>query len=172
MEFVLTLVGFGVLVLWVSAFIRLIGLVISAKDREAFSDRPVLHVFWFGSAVISFVMLSTLRVRGPTMEWRVVVAKADLRNLELVCKAYGNEYTTPLMGTPAQVLQVLRGNNTRHIVFIETPSRRNAMSKQGELLDPWGTPYRFCLTTNAPPVFISAGPNHLFGDQDDLSTTN
>lgn len=173
LEFVVFIIGVLLLILWVSAFVRLLGLLLSAKDRDAFTEQPFLHVLWFGAAAATFYISVFLfrPICGP-MRPESSQTKADLRNLEVACRAYKAEYDSYPAGDHAQTLQILRGRNARQIVFLETPSRKSAFSKQGELLDPWGTPYRFAITTNSPPVFISAGENRLFGDQDDLSTTN
>jgi hypothetical protein len=175
LAFFFFIVVLGWLFLVVSAFIRCIGLLISAKDRQAFWERPVLHLFWFGSAVLSLLVVLFFPVsicRPPPGYAEICKVRADLKNIEYACRAYALEYNHLPTGNHTQVVNTLRGGNARRIVFLETPARRNATSKQGEFLDAWSTPYRFSLIEGQSPIIISAGNTRLFGDQDDLSTTN
>ena len=72
-------------------------------------------------------------------------------------KSYFTEYNEALTGNNAQVMTVLRGENARKIVFFDAhPQDYNS---QGELIDPWGTPYRFDLSKPDAPRVWSCGPN-------------
>lgn len=175
MELVFAITAVSFIFFWISALIRFFVLMLSAKGWEAFSYRPVLNLFWLGAATLSFLAALFFPVsicRPPRRSSLDNQARADLKNLENACKAYTLEYEHPPTGNRTQLLQILRGDNARRIVFFETPSRRGAISKQGEFIDPWGTAYRLTIISNQRPVLASAGPNRTFGDSDDLSTTN
>jgi hypothetical protein len=71
--------------------------------------------------------------------------------------AYATEYGSPVSGSPAQILATLRGDNPRKIIFFDTVAR--CINGQGELIDPWGTPYRFDLSDAEKPRIWSCGRN-------------
>ena len=72
-------------------------------------------------------------------------------------KTYATEYGRPVSGSPQEILAALSGQNERQIVFFQPNSiRTNAL---GELIDPWGVPYRFDLSKPEAPRIWSCGPN-------------
>lgn len=68
-------------------------------------------------------------------------------------------------GSWQQVSSLLTGDNVKKLRFING-IRTNQF---GELLDFWGTPYSYEISSNL--VIKSAGPDGLFGSQDDKSAT-
>jgi hypothetical protein len=84
-------------------------------------------------------------------------AKTQVMGATAALKAYFTEYNEPLTGSNAQVMTVLRGQNARKIIFFDT--RPQGYNSQGELIDPWGTPYRFDLSKSEAPRVWSCGPN-------------
>jgi type II secretory pathway pseudopilin PulG len=126
-----------------------------SDDPQRSSWRRV--VFWLlflgvtAGLLFPSISLDTNRHR-PYAEARSFVIA-----LHNATKTYATEYGSPVSGSPVQILATLRGNNPRSIVFFDTaPSRFNA---QGELIDPWGTPYRFDLSNPKQPRVWSCGPN-------------
>lgn len=64
-------------------------------------------------------------------------------------------------GDRAEILKRLQGKNKKDKVFFESP--RESMNDAGELLDPWGTPFRISFDDVAKrPLVESAGPNRVF----------
>lgn len=73
----------------------------------------------------------------------------------------------PIAGTNAEVVAALTGQNPYDLIFVEP--EHPAINKAGELVDRWGTPYRFHPVSSILPLEItSAGPDLLFGTPDDL----
>jgi hypothetical protein len=72
-------------------------------------------------------------------------------------KAYYAEYASGLTGNDAQTMTALCGGNPRKIVFFEALNKYFGVS--GDLIDPWGTPYRFDLSDPMNPRVWSCGKN-------------
>lgn len=61
-------------------------------------------------------------------------------------------------GMSGQILHALRGGNEKGSIFFDCP--REALNDHGELLDPWGTPFRITYDPALKtPRIHSAGPN-------------
>ena len=86
--------------------------------------------------------------------------------MQIACKSYQTEYGSLPAGNNTDITSALRGANPRNIVFFELRSRD--MNSLGEVIDPWGTPYRFTLQDGQSPLIRSAGPDRIFDDKDDL----
>lgn len=84
-------------------------------------------------------------------------ARQVVQLLSVAIKAYNTEYGTPLAGSPSEILAALRGRNLREIDFFDM--RQDAFNSQGEVMDPWGTPYRFNLSDPQQPRVWSCGGN-------------
>jgi len=163
------LVAAFLLILWVTAIVRLVGAVFSRRIQDAIVKRPFLHLIWIGAAIVTafFTPIIHLPPAPPDKTHRALL---DLKSLTKACRYYNLEYETHLKGNNAELARILMGDNSRKIVFLDShQTRRNT---QGEVVDPWGTPYKFSLVDGQPAVILSAGPNRLFGDQDDLNTAN
>ena len=85
------------------------------------------------------------------------VARAQSAQLIAALQRYAREYGAPPTGQAPQALRKLRGENPRRIAFFKATAR--AYDSQGELLDPWGTPYRFDLSDPQNPRVWSCGKN-------------
>lgn len=96
-----------------------------------------------------------------SLHFAKTVRKAETKTIEAgvltALKAYATEYGYSLTGNPVQMFAALRGNNQRKIIFFEVRSDR--FNAQGELIDPWDTPYRFDLSKPDAPRIWSCGPN-------------
>ena len=68
----------------------------------------------------------------------------------------------------AHVISALEGQNIRQIIFISLNPR--CKNTQGEVLDEWGTPLRIIMADPHNPVIRSAGPDKIWGTQDDLAS--
>lgn len=71
--------------------------------------------------------------------------------------AYQHEYGSWPTGSQAEIIAALRGDNPRHVVFIELDPRH--LSKKGEFLDEWGTPYHIEIIPGEKPHVYSLGPD-------------
>jgi hypothetical protein len=75
--------------------------------------------------------------------------------------AYQQEFGAYPAGSPEAMLRELRGENEKQIVFFETPPE--SVNEKGELLDPWGNPFRITFEPETQmPLIHSAGRNRLF----------
>lgn len=64
-------------------------------------------------------------------------------------------------GEQDRIMKELRGGNSKRIVFFECP--REILNDHGEMIDPWGTPFRIGFDYARMIVKIhSAGPNRAF----------
>ena len=82
-----------------------------------------------------------------------------------------NEYGTLFGGNPvgnnAEITAALKGGNPRQINLIDgKPGLR--LNDQGELIDPWGTPYFFHQLSGNDTEIRSAGPDKTMWTDDDL----
>ena len=62
---------------------------------------------------------------------------------------------------------VLAGQNTNDTVFF-TPDASD-LNSDGELVDPWGTPFKITADAKGNLTIISAGPDRKFQTKDDIS---
>ena len=119
--------------------------------------RTILVRCLYGLLLFFIIGLFFLRVGTPKEHPRRAEARSFVDGLLTATNAYATEYGSPLSGTPAQILATLRGDNPRKIIFFDTLPRQ--INAQGELIDPWGTPYRFDLSDPQKPRIWSCGRN-------------
>jgi hypothetical protein len=93
----------------------------------------------------------------PKLGTKKIRARADVSMLCAAVIQYRATYGLPPSGNHAQILAALRGENLRHIRFLDRPSK--SFNERGELLDPWGRPYRIDTTNPAFPWAYSLGKN-------------
>lgn len=87
--------------------------------------------------------------------------KMEARRLLEALTQYHGEFGAYPPGDSSQVIRELGGDNPEKKVFFECPADK--LNEKGELLDPWGTPYRMIPSTGtALPIIHSAGKNRLF----------
>ncbi len=68
-------------------------------------------------------------------------------------------------GGAGEILSALRGKNDLAKQFIVIDENKN-VNEHGEMLDPWGTPFRIAFDPGAKVAKIhSAGPNLIFEDK-------
>ena len=79
-------------------------------------------------------------------------------------------------GGHADIIKALRGDNPKGIVFLDVPDE--FVTSNGELADPWGTPYRLSVDQKTKRATVqSAGPDRRFQRpnekrSDDVSSTS
>ena len=86
--------------------------------------------------------------------------------LSVALQSYYSAFEKYPTGTDVQIFNALRGKNPRNFVFFDVGSR--GVGTNGELLDPWKTPYRIEFIAQTNFVIRSAGPDQKFGDKDDI----
>jgi hypothetical protein len=92
-----------------------------------------------------------------------------LENTARAIRQYGAMFGGNPVGNNAEITGQLNGNNPRHINFINAGSGMR-LNENGELIDPWGTPYFFHQISGADTEIHSAGPDKIMWTSDDLVT--
>ena len=158
------------LVLCAGAAIRFVGAIFFSECRKAIAERPFLHVLWLAAAgatgYVAMFMPVIPTVISAHLHAQNTRVRAELALLATACSAYALEYNSYPQGDNAKITQTLLGNNARGIVFIVL--REGQRSQRSEVVDPWGTPFRFTLNKGQPPSIRSAGRDRVFDDEDDL----
>lgn len=91
----------------------------------------------------------------------------DLDIIDSVLDYYRRVYhENPMAGLNEEVVEALTGGNRMGLVFI--PPDHSAISEKGELLDRWGTPYFFHALSATDVEILSAGPDGIFWNHDDV----
>ena len=92
-------------------------------------------------------------------------------DLGLLSRAIGSYHRifhqNPVAGENREVVDALTGNNPHRLVFLDPG--HPALSEGNELLDRWGTPFRFHPISGSHMEFSSAGPDGAFGTNDDIT---
>lgn len=92
-----------------------------------------------------------------------------LENTARAIRQYGAMFGGNPVGNNAEITSQLNGNNPRHINFINAGSGMR-INADGELIDPWGTPYFFHQISGTDTEIHSAGPDKIMWTSDDLVT--
>ena len=109
------------------------------------------------------VMLGARDLNKPDHE-----TEEDLQILHTVIGSYHDIFLqNPVAGENREVVDALTGKNLHRLVFINPTS--SALSAGRELLDRWGTPYRFHPISGSHMEISSAGVDGLFGTRDDVT---
>jgi hypothetical protein len=90
-----------------------------------------------------------------------------LENMSRAIRQYGTMFGGNPVGTNPEITRQLSGNNPRHINFLN-PEAGMRINENGELVDPWGTPYFFHQLSGTDMEIHSAGPDKIMWTSDDL----
>ena len=90
-----------------------------------------------------------------------------LENMSRAVRQYGDMFGGNPVGTNPEITSQLNGNNPKHISFIN-PDAGMRINADGELVDPWGTPYFFHQLSGTDMEIHSAGPDKIMWTSDDL----
>jgi hypothetical protein len=90
-----------------------------------------------------------------------------LENMSRAIGQYGAMFGGNPVGTNPEITRQLNGNNPRHINFIDAAAGMR-IDENGELVDPWGTPYFFHQLSGTDMEIHSAGPDKILWTSDDL----
>lgn len=94
-------------------------------------------------------------------------ALAEIQDLALTLRRYGQRFGGNPVGTNAEITRDLNGGNPAQVRLLPGENKPR-LNPQGELLDPWGTPYFFHQVSAAKTEVISAGADHRLHTHDDL----
>jgi type II secretory pathway pseudopilin PulG len=121
---------------------------------------PASRAPWIVLGLLAALLLvAGLRYPFPP-EWEGIRhIEGVTRALQMALAQYKQEFGEYPAGDNRAVSKALQGENPKKKPFIELG--RNEVSPEGDLLDPWGTPYRFYFS-GGRPLIRSAGENRQF----------
>ena len=90
-----------------------------------------------------------------------------IENMSRTIRQYGQMFGGNPVGTNPEFAKQLGGDNSKHINFISTDSGMR-LDGDGELVDPWGTPYFFHQISGSDTEVRSAGPDRVMYTSDDI----
>ena len=103
------------------------------------------------------------------LEFTNFAPEIALDNMRHVFKDYGSMFGGNPVGNNAEITSQLMGQNPKQANFIR-PEAGMRVNSQGELVDPWGTPYFFHQLSGTEMEIHSAGPDKTMWTDDDLVT--
>jgi len=137
------------------------------------TEKPVKKRRWtiYGVWASLFVLLAMACLDAPKTNVRVALKAYASNQASLIftaCQAYKIEYgTLPQVSENNRLKEILCGDNPRKMEFLTF--RPNDVSSNGEMIDPWGTPFRITFDPDSKIHVISAGPDKIFGTPDDIT---
>lgn len=90
-----------------------------------------------------------------------------MEDMSRVFRQYNQMYGGNPVGINSEITSQLSGNNPKHINFLN-PDEGMRVNGNGELVDPWGTPYFFHQLSGTEMEIHSAGPDKIMWTSDDL----
>jgi len=105
--------------------------------------------------------------RPALLEFTNLAPDIVLDNLRLAIRNYGSLFNGNPAGVNSEITSQLNGQNPKQANFIR-PEAGMRINSQGELIDPWGTPYFFHQLSGSETEIRSAGPDRTFYTRDDL----
>jgi hypothetical protein len=88
-----------------------------------------------------------------------------LDNVRLMIRDYRTALGENPVGTNAEIMRAINGDNAKQ-ARIGPPAGQN-MNANGELVDPWGTPFFFHQVSGTQMEIRSAGPDRIMWTADD-----
>ena len=106
---------------------------------------------------------------GPpaALEITNMPAETAIENMSRAIQQYGQMFGGNPVGTNPEFARELGGDNPKHINFISVDSGMR-LDADGELVDPWGTPYFFHQISGDDTEVRSAGPDRVMYTSDDI----
>ena len=92
-----------------------------------------------------------------------------LENMARAVRQFGTMFGGNPVGTNPEITSQLNGSNPKHINFIDAASGMR-INENGELIDPWGTPYFFQEISGTDMEILYAGRDYIMWTDDDLVT--
>ncbi len=106
---------------------------------------------------------------GPPapLEFTNISASLVLENMRRAIRNYGARFGGNPVGTNPEITRALAGDNPGRVKFLN-PDDGMRVNANGELIDPWGTPYFFHQLSGTDMEIHSAGPDRIMWTSDDL----
>jgi hypothetical protein len=139
-------------------------------QTQSGTERPIKlkvrrfsFAFWAAFATVVAVGLFALFPSGRII-CHVLRIDLEIATVRAAIWQYEAEFGAFPTGDSREVFRALRGDNYRQMVFIAFA--KASASADGNLLDPWGTPYK--VYYSGKDVLVrSAGPNKRFDEAHD-----
>lgn len=93
-----------------------------------------------------------------------------LQNMSRAVRQFGQMFGGNPVGTNPEITRQLTGQNPKHLNFISAEAGLR-VDANGELVDPWGTPFFFHQVSGREMEIHSAGPDKVMWTADDLVVT-
>jgi hypothetical protein len=103
------------------------------------------------------------RVSGPPQ----ISPEIVLENTRTAIRDYGSMFGGNPVGTNPEITAALNGKNPKQARLLQ-PDAGMRINGNGELVDPWGTPYFFHQLSGTQMEIHSAGPDKKMWTADDL----
>ncbi|MCW1885040.1 type II secretion system protein GspG [Luteolibacter flavescens] len=91
----------------------------------------------------------------------------DIGHLQFVLRDFRLMLGGNPVGNNAEIISALNGRNPRKVVIKLWDGHR--LNDEGELVDPWGTPYFFHQISSSEMEIRCAGPDRIMWNSDDLN---
>ena len=125
------------------------------------SGTPVISL-----AASNSIVPETAAVPPMPPELAGVAPGTVLENMRRTIRQYGSMFGGNPVGTNPEITRALQGDNPKQINFLKADGNR--VNGNGELVDPWGTPYFFHQLSGTEMEVRSAGPDKRMWTGDDL----
>jgi hypothetical protein len=102
----------------------------------------------------------------PELSPSDLTPEGALDHLRLVFRQFSSMFGGNPVGTNEEITKALKGDNPKQINFLQSGGVR--LNANGELLDPWGTPYFFHQLSGTQMEIRSAGPDKRLWTEDDV----
>lgn len=96
----------------------------------------------------------------------IAAARIEVDQVSLMMRDYRTLMDGNPVGTNAEIMQALMGGNPKGARL--GPPEGQKMNDRGELVDRWGTAYFFHQMSATHMEIHSAGPDRVFGTEDDI----
>ena len=90
-----------------------------------------------------------------------------IQNMSRAIHQYGEMFGGNPVGDNQEITSQLSGKNPKHINFISVEAGLR-INGDGQLVDPWGTPYFFHQLSGSDTEIHSAGPDKVMWTSDDI----
>ena len=121
-----------------------------------------------GNPAAGAVALTIPKAGPPTpLQFTNFEPATVVQNMSRVLHQYGEMFGGNPVGNNQEITSQLTGKNPKHINFISTEAGLN-INGNGELVDPWGTPYFFHQLSGSDTEIHSAGPDRVMWTSDDI----
>ena len=104
-----------------------------------------------------------------SLEYTNLAPAIVLDRLRHAIRDYGSMFGGNPVGSNSEITSQLNGKNPKQADFIQSEAGMR-LNANGELVDPWGTPYFFHQLSGTRMEIRSAGPDRILWTADDLVT--